>query len=260
MNEGITCTDKGLDGTALKTIALVSMLIDHFGVAILYFMYNYKGELRFISPLMSRNWGPGLLYAYFGCRAVGRLAFPIFCFLLTEGFIHTHDRRKYCLRMAVFACIAEIPYELALINRPSWDFQNVFFELFLGLLTLQGLKKAEEFSDIRRSIYGGLSVVIGSILAWLIKADYSCYGIMLMSFFYILRGNRYLQLLTGGVMAFVQSLLSAFGAAALAFVPLSFYNGKRGKGNMKYLFYWFYPVHLLLLFGLRWFVLGIPFG
>lgn len=258
MDQGRNRRYKGLDGTALKLIALASMFIDHIGAVILLYVGDYWGELRFLGPLGGHGWSAGLYRLYLGCRIVGRLAFPIFCFLLTEGFIHTHDRRKYCLRMVVFALIAEIPFDLAVSNQVSWSSQNVFFEMAAGLFTLQGLRKAEAYSDPRRSVYMGLSVGGGCILAWFLKADYSYYGIMLMSVYYLLRRKRLPRLLGGSAMAFIESLYITWGAAGLSFIPLYFYNGSRGQRSMKYLFYWFYPVHLLLLFGLRWLVLGIP--
>ncbi|MCC8028063.1 MAG: conjugal transfer protein TraX [Clostridium sp.] len=249
---------KGLDGNALKLIALVSMLTDHFGAVILFYMIDYTGELAFASPLMSRQWGTGIYYVYLGCRIVGRLAFPIYCFLLTEGFIHTHNRPKYCLRMAAFAVIAEIPFDLAVKNHLTWGAQNVFFELSVGLLTLWGIKKAEDWGGLTGRILAALSVVTGCIAAEAIRADYSSYGILLMAIYYLLRERKLPRLLAGSALAFLESLYMTLGAAALSFVPLYCYNGKRGKKNRKYLFYWFYPAHLLLLFALRRLALGIP--
>lgn len=249
---------EGLDGNALKLIALTSMFIDHIGAVVLYYMGSYRGELRFISPLLSHDWGQGLYYIYMGCRMVGRLAFPVYCFLLTEGFIHTRDWRTYCLRLGVFALIAEIPFDLAINNQFTWGAQNVFWELTVGLLTLQGIKAAEGYFDFRRGIYMTLAVGAGCAVAWAMRADYGAYGILLIAACYLLRDRKAPRLLLCGAMSFLSSLRITWGAAALAFLPLYFYSGSRGKQRNRYMFYWFYPVHLLLLFGFRQLVLGIP--
>ena len=74
-------------------------------------------------------------------RMIGRVAFPIFCFLLLEGFLHTRDWRRYALRLGVFAVVSEIPFDLMGAHVPmSWDVQNVFFTLFLGLLMMKALE------------------------------------------------------------------------------------------------------------------------
>lgn len=236
------CSYKGLSGTELKGMAMVFMLVDHIGAVILFYMGPY--------------------WAYLGCRMIGRLAFPMICFFLTEGFIHTRDRRNYCLRMAVFAVISEIPFDLAVSNQLSWDSQNVFFELLVGLIVLQGLRKAEGYFDMRRSVCKALALGGGCLVAWAIRADYSYEGILLMSIYYLLREQRLSRLLPGSVLAGIGSLNVTWGAGALSLIPLYFYNGSRGKGfgngRSKYLFYWFYPVHLLILFGIRRLVLGIP--
>lgn len=258
MNQASAWKSRGIDGKTLKVIALISMTLDHIGAAILFYMGSYRGVLRFISPLMARQWGTGLYYLYVGCRMAGRLAFPVFCFLLTEGFIYTHNWKKYSLRLLAFALIAEIPFDLASWNQLSWRGQNVFFELAVGLLTLQGIKKAEEFFDIRRGLYMALAVGAGSCLAWLIRADYSFYGVLLIAVFYLLRERKLHRLLGGGVLAFLESFKITWGAGGLAAVPLYFYNGRRGSERIRHFFYWFYPVHLLALFGIRWFILGIP--
>lgn len=112
---------QGLDGTQLKWIALVTMFIDHTGAAV-------------VERLLSETSPAWLTALYFALRIIGRLAFPIYCFLLAEGFAHTHSRPKYLARLAVFALVAEVPFDLAtqgLVYYPGY--QNVFFTLALGL-------------------------------------------------------------------------------------------------------------------------------
>ena len=95
-----------LSGSVLKLIAIILMLIDHTGVMILY---NYPATT---ATLFSFG---GVDYSWYRIfRDVGRAAFPIFCFLLVEGFLHTHDRKKYGLNLLLFACISEIPWNFML--------------------------------------------------------------------------------------------------------------------------------------------------
>lgn len=94
-----------LSGTALKRIACLSMLIDHIGAALLE-----NGLFR-----QNAVWQGGVRLD-FVMRMAGRLAFPIYCFLLVEGFVHTHDFRKYVLRMLGFALLSEFPFDWAFFS------------------------------------------------------------------------------------------------------------------------------------------------
>ena len=102
----------GLSSFALKCIALITMIIDHVG-AILY------PEARVL-------------------RIIGRIAFPIYAFLVAEGFYHTKNVKKYMLRLLLFALVSEIPFDLALTGQIlEFGHQNVFFTLFAGLLLME---------------------------------------------------------------------------------------------------------------------------
>ena len=112
-----------LSGSALKLIAIILMLIDHTGVMILY-NYPPANAILFSFGGVDYSW-----YRIF--RDIGRAAFPIFCFLLVEGFLHTHNRRKYGRNLFLFACISEIPWNFMFTNTWRYEKQNVFFTLFL---------------------------------------------------------------------------------------------------------------------------------
>lgn len=116
---------KGLSGSTLKLIAIITMLIDHIGAAV-------------IARLLIAGQGSEMLYKiYYAMRAVGRVAFPIFCFLLVEGFFYTGSRKKYALRLFGFALLSEIPFDLAFSGKIlEFGYQNVFFTLLIGLLTI----------------------------------------------------------------------------------------------------------------------------
>ena len=118
----------GLSGTALKRIACLSMLVDHIGASLLENGLFKQGAF----------W-PGDVQLDGVLRLAGRLAFPIYCFLLVEGFLHTHDFKKYALRMLGFALISEWPFDWAFFSGVYWGHQNVYFTLLLGLLAMKAL-------------------------------------------------------------------------------------------------------------------------
>ena len=136
-------TQGGLSGTALKYIAMTAMLADHIGVVLLERIVYYRGGLERVAMLMTSQWGDRLCWLGQVLRSAGRIAFPIYCFLLVEGFLHTRDWRRYWLRMAAFALISEIPFRLAVWNTWAGGGCNVYVELAIGLLVLRGLKQSQ---------------------------------------------------------------------------------------------------------------------
>lgn len=140
----------GLSGTALKYIAMATMLADHIGAVLLERIVYYRGNLEQVAMLMTSQWGDTLYWLWRMLRTVGRIAFPIYCFLLVEGFLHTRDWRRYWLRMAAFALISEIPFRLAVWNTWAGGSSNVYVELAIGLLVLRGLKQSEGLTQPRR--------------------------------------------------------------------------------------------------------------
>ncbi len=206
-----------LDSFQLKCIAIVSMALDHTG-AVLY---------------PSQIW----------LRCLGRIAFPIFCFLIVEGFFHTHDVRRYMGRLGVFALISEIPYDLAFRGVPlEYAHQNVFFTLLIGIGMMVLLERNREW-PVKAVI-----LLLAMWLAVLIRSDYNFRGILLIFVFYIFHEFRWLAVTAGGFWNFLyQGVIQKYGV--LSVLPLALYNGERGR-KMKYFFYIFYPAHLLLLYGI----------
>lgn len=206
-----------LDSFQLKCIAIVSMALDHTG-AVLY---------------PSQIW----------LRCLGRIAFPIFCFLIVEGFFHTHDVRRYMGRLGVFALISEIPYDLAFRGVPlEYDHQNVFFTLLIGIGMMVLLERNREW-PVKAVI-----LLLAMWLAVLIRSDYNFRGVLLIFVFYIFHESRWLAVTAGGFWNFLyQGVIQKYGV--LSVLPLALYNGERGR-KMKYFFYIFYPAHLLLLYGI----------
>ncbi len=236
----------GLSGTVLKMIAVITMLIDHIGAVIVQ-------RTQIFEQFSSGEW-LWLNQSYGMLRDVGRLAFPIFCFLLVEGFVHTRNDKKYLVRMLLFALISEIPFNLALTgNLMDTRFQNVYWELSLGLIVLMLMKGSEKgrMPAVLSLIYKISVTAAGMLLAELLYFDYGLYGILSIAILYLFRSSRLSQALAGGI-SFSWEL-----PAPLAFFAVVCYNGKRGRGR-KYPFYIFYPAHLLILYGIAR-AIGCPY-
>lgn len=250
-----------LSGTALKIIGIVTMLIDHIGAVLLE-----TGVLRYQDPVYNRmilgtTEGMRCLDVDMLLRSVGRASFPIFCFLLVEGYVHTGNYRRYLKRMLVFALVSEIPFDLAVWNTPFYMYsQNIYFTLSIGLLALYYLDRIRIVDIVLRKTVSG-SILAGACLAaHFLRVDYGGYGLLLILLFYYLRGKRLLLFAAGSAML-VLTEGSGYGLYfILSMACISLYNGKRGRLRHKYLFYWFYPAHLLALFGIRYLVMGVPLG
>jgi len=216
---------------ALKLIAITSMLIDHVAAVFI----------------------PANSWPYLICRLIGRLAFPIYAFLIVEGFYHTRNIKKYLLRLGIFALISEVPFDLAFYNK--WFYgkhQNIFFTLFLGLLTIYLINMAENKYKEKMLVVNLVNTAItlaSCFLAVLLKTDYKFTGILLIVAFYLFRGNKLMSAITMVILS--GNIIQAF--SALSIIPISFYNGKKGR-NIKYLFYVFYPAHLIILYLIHLFV------
>jgi len=211
----------------LKLIALITMIIDHTG-AVFYPEY----------PVL---------------RLIGRIAFPIYCFLLVEGYFHTRDVKKYALRLLAFAFISEIPFDLAFFGRIEYTHQNIFFTLFLGLLAVH----FTETSPQNNPIPGMAAILAAIVLSEFLRTDYGILGILYIMVFYGMRQVKSMMkilfmillltllnfLLSGGLQLY----------SILAVLFIAGYNGKPGPRSafLKYGFYAAYPVHLLVIYLLK---------
>ena len=218
----------------LKIIAVVTMFIDHIGYAIFgkFSYFNY----------------------------IGRIAFPIFAFQISEGYIHTRNLKKYFLRLFIFALISQIPFMLFYKLVSASDFElNIFFTLLLGLACIYIYDKSKyKFIAII------LSIAIG-LIAEFAHCDYGFYGVAIIFLFYIFKNNisfasiafvlataiKYLiPILKYG---FYDVYLYLLFFTLLPIVFISLYNGRKGK-DTKYLLYLFYPIHLLLIYGISFII------
>ena len=233
-------------GSALKWFAVLIMLVDHIGACLLeVFVLNYYG----VSPLAGRI---DNLYFWLSLdsvlRGIGRAAFPIFCFLLVEGAVHTRSPRKYLLRLTSFALISEIPFDLALHNQPFyWETQNVFFTLLAGLLVIQAFQRSPG-----QEWRGMLALAVLGAAAELCGTDYGAIGVAVIAVMYLLRERFWAASVLSLILLVLLARIEIFSIPA--FLILALYNGKRGR-QPKYFFYVFYPVHLLILWAAGNFVL-----
>ena len=222
-----------LSGSVLKVIAIIAMFIDHLGACV----FTHRIWLRWI----------------------GRLTFPIMAFFVYEGFKHTRDVKRYALRLGLFALVSEIPFDLAHAGRVvDWDMQNIGFTLLLGL-------GAIVFAD-----RGGLwhFASLGCLLLGdLMRVDYGTLGVFTIFIFYLFRQMRLSPacavglstlLFTMGEWPILLPYINGSDIATYRFIPpqtfalfstplLLLYNGKRGNAP-GWLFYVFYPGHLLFLY------------
>lgn len=248
----------------LKGLAVIAMLFDHIGYLFL-------------------NTGHSLLYSLF--RGFGRIAFPLFCFMLVQGFKYTGNRWKYLARLLAFALISEIPFDLAFAGKWfEFGVQNVFFTLAVGLLFLMALERFREdekerwltnqISNGNRMSYRdrmshrrqwslpepvllALFVTVAFFLVQVLRSDYSFWGILMIWAFYEFQEKRRFWLLAA-FFALICMGMSAWELPALfSLIFIWFYRPELAGGRTrlpKYFFYWFYPVHLLVLYGIHSFL------
>lgn len=201
------------DGFSLKILAMLTMFIDHIGAV--------------------------LFPQYIVLRLIGRLAFPIYCFLLATGAIYTKNVEKYSARLLLFALISEIPFDLAFFGRVfDRTHQNVFFTLFLGLL---GIMIAKKYPKV-----WWMSLFM-ALVADFLCTDYGATGVLYILLFYFLYDRKIYQMLSFALMTQISYAGTTQMYCLFSIVPMLLYNGKRGK-NIKYFFYIFYPLHLLVLY------------
>lgn len=230
----------GLSGNTLKLLALIIMIVDHVGAV--------------------------LLPQYRILRYIGRLAFPIYCFLITEGVIHTKNIYRYGARLLAFAFISELPFDLAIHGKLlEFTDQNVYFTLFIGMVTVYITRVMDETKGL-------MAFMLGMGIALLMKVDYSAYGIIMIYCFYKFRENPVWMLITIGITNYIMGIggTGSQKYAVFAMIPIFLYSGKKsyrekelltdntnnsagsvksvGEILLQYGFYAAYPIHLIILY------------
>lgn len=239
---------KPLTGSALKWIAILTMLIDHAGACLIeVFVMNAYGT----SPLAGRLTGEQIMAWYdfdVYLRLIGRIAFPIFCFLLVEGAVHTRNMGKYMLRLALFAILSEVPFDLAFHNMLIFTgSQNVYLTLALGLAAVWILKgwKMEKWRL-------PVGLLLPAFAARLLQTDYGAVGVLVIVLMYLFREMPWIR--AAACVFVLVTFHSLEWPAVFSFLLIALYNGERGR-QPKYFFYGFYPVHLLVLWVIGRFLL-----
>lgn len=219
---------KILPSEALKLLACATMLLDHIGATV---------------------------YPSMTLRIIGRISFPIFCFLLAEGAVHTRDPKRYLLRLAIGMLLAELPFDYLFYGGFTWSHQSVMVTLFLGCLALVTMEQCHS------SLYRFLWAIPFIIIADFLNTDYGGYGVLLIAIFGWTRTARNGLLLQTLGLGLIFSMLDSaviqlwglqvsvqmFGVAAM--VPIALYSGRKVTNSpiAQLGFYLFYPVHLAVL-------------
>lgn len=207
----------------LKIIALSSMIIDHYGAI-------FQNNINLF-------------------RIIGRIAFPIYCFLLVEGYFHTKDIKKYSKRLFIFTLISELPFDLAFYGTLSFKHQNIFFTLLIGLGVIYLLDNKE-----KHGIKNGYIFFFSGILSIILAVDYSLIGIIYILTFYLSKDYpKEVRLKRVALILFLTNLVTLSFTqqfALLALPIIYFYNGELGPKSkpLQMLFYTAYPLHLLIFY------------
>ncbi len=223
--------EKGISADILKWIALITMFIDHVGAAVL----EYLPQIEI----------PAVNVTYYVLRYIGRLAFPIYCFLLVEGYHHTRNQMRYLRDLLIFAVISEIPFEICFMTEVGNGFHNVYWTLALGLGVMMALDYVKKNRFANNTWINLLIMLAGAYVAETIGCDYGAVGVLLIFILYQTRDDRAKQSIFGGIAMLYEV------TGPIAFVLTYFYNGERKVKKYKYAFYAFYPVHLILLYLIR---------
>jgi len=228
---------------AIKILAMLTMLIDHIGAAF---------EFSMPYPV------------YLVCRIIGRIAMPLFCFMIAEGLFYTRDAKRYMMRLAIFALVSEVPFDLLFMNELlEFRVQNVGFTLLLGL---SGILLFDSFAAQGHKGAALAAILAAGAAAHFLRADYGVFGVYYVFIFYYFRNGKWgkTAALAAGVFLLIwTSPITDWGiaigstAAVLAVIPIALYNRERGRENrpLRTVFYAFYPAHLFILYALT-FVVG----
>lgn len=232
-----------LSQESLKIIACVTMLIDHIGSVVIPAAYE-------INP------SEILLNTYTVMRAVGRVAFPIYCFLLAEGAYYTRSRREYAKRLLIGLVLSEIPFDLLFFGEITLAHQSVMVTLLLGYLY------AVAMNYMPAQGYWILLLLPFAMLAEVLHTDYGGWGVAMIGLFVITRESSHkywMQVLGLGVIAWmIGGMTIPVGPVAVpiqvfsmvAMIPIARYDGSKRTNNIwvRRGFYLFYPVHLAILY------------
>lgn len=233
----------GFTGNQLKVIAFFLMICDHVGFMLIENGMLYGQNPVYWNMAINSETGRKLYLIARILRAAGRLAFPIFAFFISEGFIHSQNRNKYIARVGIFALISEVPFDLACFGKVYYpDYQNVLFTFFISLIALKVLSKLK-----KKYVLQILAAVLFAGAGYFCRCDYGAYGVGLVCMLWMLRNSPHLRLIAGAAASAAESV-SFLGISALSFILLRFYNGQRGHARLGLFFYIMYPLHMIAFY------------
>jgi len=237
---------KGISQEGLKLIACITMLIDHIGYEVVYALYcsaQMPGTVQMLYRL------------YYLCRIVGRIALPIYAFLLVEGVQKTRDPIRYGLRLLIGAVLAEIPFDLMVSGRLFGPNQSVMMTLFLGYIAVLAMERC------RNLAWKPVVMIPFAVLAELLNTDYGWSGVVLVAIFDLSRYMAGKNLIRVGAMVILFHMMNGkvfyfgnlslpmqvFGVLSMVFIAA--YDGRKVTRSkaVQWAFYLFYPVHMLIL-------------
>ncbi len=232
----------GLTSNMLRILAMIFMVCDHLWARV----------------VPGNDW---MTY-------IGRMTFPIFAFMISEGFIHTSNLKKYIFRLLGFALISEIPFNL--FYGGSWFYpyhQNVMFTLLFGLLAIMLIDKAKKNRDAKTVVKTVLLLILLGIASFIGFVDYGFWGFLTVVMFYLFRNFPFAWFAQLVAMLLMNLILfegqtipveifghttefATQGFAVFSLIPIWLYGGKKGKSSkiMQYGFYAFYPIHMIIIY------------
>lgn len=238
----------GFSHNALVIIAMFTMFLDHFALIIIQggklYGYDYALYQNAIKLPEARKW----IIIYTILRMIGRISFPIYSFLIVEGFRKSNNVFKYIIRILILAIISEVPFDLMIFNKLSIEclqVQNVLWTFFVALIMLSVIKFMSNL-PVALTIF---PTVIAAIITFFLRADYWLEGIILIYIFYMFRHDLNMKCLLALIVTFVMSFAKYNGAGILSIFFIYFYDGTKGYLDLKRIHYLFYPLHMLLLYG-----------
>lgn len=240
MNKNNFTTKFGLTSNGVKIIAIITMFIDHFG-------------LIFFPKVMI-------------FRCIGRIAFPLFAYCIAEGCYYTKNKLKFLLNISILACACDLVYIIGFKQQYACVLTNYALSIVIIYIWQKACDNYKE--NLKKAILYGFLFMFALANAYYLnyeigfKIDYAFYGMLLPVLIYIFKDKgAKLCMMTLGVLLIIFNVYegTSFTFAQtiwslVSVVIMMFYNGERGTWNMKYAFYLFYPLHLVVLYGLKYFL------
>ena len=245
--------DIGFSHNFLTVVAMVSMLLDHTALTLIRNGKLYGFDVDLYNNAIMLEDAKLWIILYNVMRIIGRLSFPLFAFLLVEGFRKTSNLFKYFLRLLLLAFISEIPYDLMVFNEfltmKCFAIQNVVFTYVIALLMLTCIRLINGLPSFLTIFIAAFAAFIAKVL----RTDYAIEGIILIYVFYMFRFDLNIKCILALIITFLMSIEHYYGAAIFSVFFIYFYDGKKGYVDIGRIAYFFYPLHMLLLYGILFF-------